>query len=664
MPEEKEIKQQGRQHRRRHRKSEGSSQKVILIGNPNVGKSVIFGLLTGKYVTVSNYPGTTVEVSYGNAVIGDRSLVIIDSPGVNNLTPMSEDEKVTRDILLKERPGTVVLVADAKNLKRALMLLIQLSEMQLPCILDLNMEDEAKERGIEIRYQQLSELLNIEVIGTVAPQRKGIHRLKDAIMQPRLPVLNIQYHPVIEEYAGRIAGVLPEANISKRSIALMILSGDESLKEWLMTHLSTGDIKQVEDLRDEAQAKLKEPIAHVIGHSRISYADDIGRRVQKNSAIPSGRLYRNLSTWAMHPVWGVPVLLLVMFGFYEFVGNFGAGVLVDFFQNVIFGNYLNPAIEKTIKALIPSVILQEMLVGEYGIFTMAVTYALGIILPITTTFFLAFGLLEDSGYLPRLAVVSDKVFRYLGLNGKAILPMILGLGCGTMATMSTRILETKREKIIATFLIALAIPCSAQLGVVLGMLGAVSLRATLWWSGCIILVLVLAGFLASKFVPGEKPDFFIELPPLRVPAIGNIVMKTLSRIEWYLKEAVPLFILGTFILFVLDKIKLLAWLKTAASPLIVGFLGLPAETTEAFLMGFLRRDYGAAGMFDLARQGLMNENQVVVSLVTLTLFVPCLANFFMMIKERGIKTALLMMVLIIPFALLVGGILNFILTFA
>jgi ferrous iron transport protein B len=357
----------------------------------------------------------------------------------------------------------------------------------------------------------------------------------------------------------------------------------------------------------------------------------------------------------------VPILLLVIFGFYEFVGNFGAGFLVDFFEEIVFNTYLTPVMSKAVKSLIPFSFFQEMLIGPYGIFTMALTYAVAIILPITTTFFLAFGFLEDSGYLPRLAVVSDKVFRFLGLNGKAILPIILGLGCGTMATMSTRILETQREKIIATFLIALAIPCSAQLGVIFGMLGTLSLRATLWWAGCILAVLALAGYLASRIVPGEKPDFFIELPPLRIPALGNIVMKTLSRIEWYIKEAVPLFILGTLILFLLSKIRVLEWLELVSAPLVVHFLGLPSKTTEAFLMGFLRRDYAAAGMFDLARQGMMNENQVIVSLVTLTLFVPCLAAFFMMAKERGLKTAVFMMALIIPFALFVGGLLNVIL---
>lgn len=645
-----------------HKKKQHKYGRVVLIGNPNVGKSVIFGLLTGKYVTVSNYPGTTVEVSHGNITIGDKKLLIIDSPGVNNLTPMSEDEKVTRDILLKEKSEAVILVGDAKNLKRALMLLIQLSEMGLPCILDLNMEDEAESRGIEIDYHKLSTLLDIEVIGTVAPQRKGLNRLKEAILNPRCPSINTNYGDVIEDYILKISKLLPEANISKRSIALMILSGDETFKDWLITNLTPDAIKKVEELRDEAQSNFREPLSHKISQNRIKLAEEIREGVLKKSSPESGFLAQKLGAWTMHPVFGILFLLIVLFGFYEFVGRLGAGILVDFLEKVIFNNYLNPAIEKTIKAVIPVAFIQEMLVGHYGVFTMALTYAVGIILPITATFFLAFGFLEDSGYLPRLAVISNKAFRFLGLNGKAVLPLVLGLGCGTMATMTTRILETKRERIIATFLIALTIPCSAQIGVIFGMLGALPVRAALWWAGSIILVLILSGYIASKVVPGEKPDFFMELPPLRVPSAGNIIMKTLSRIEWYLKEAVPLFVLGTLILFLLDKAKILGWIETTTSPIIVNLLGLPAKATEALLMGFLRRDYGAAGMFDMARQGLLNEKQVIVGLVTLTLFVPCLANFFMIIKERGLKTAVLMMVLIIPFALLVGGALNLILT--
>ncbi len=652
MQKDKVIKEDKRKHK---------YGRIVLVGNPNVGKSVIFGLLTGKYVTVSNYPGTTVEVSHGNISLDGKKFLVVDSPGVNSFIPMSEDEQVTRDILLTEKPESVVLVADSKNLKRALMLLVQLAEMELPCVLALNMEDEANARGIEIDHAKLEGLLHIKTIGTVAPQRKGISKLKDALLSPEKPKIKTHYGDLIEKYVEKISSLLPDSSISKRSIALMILSGDDSMKKWFVAHLDSETIKEIEDLRDEAQIRHKDPLSNIIAKKRIELSEEIVKSVFKGGGPESGSLARWLGRWSMHPFWGIFFLLFVLYCFYEFVGKFGAGTLVDFFQNVIFGRYLSPGVEKIVRYVIPLAFLQDLFVGQYGLFTMAVTYAVAIILPITSTFFIAFGFLEDSGYLPRIAVLTNRAFTKIGLNGKAVLPMVLGLGCGTMATMTTRILETRRERIIATFLIALAIPCSAQLGVILGLLGPYHIKVALWWVSAVFFVLVLTGYITSKVVPGEKADFFLELPPIRMPRIGNILMKTFGRIEWYLKEAVPLFILGTLILFVLDKTKLLTWLEAAASPVVVNFLGLPEKTTAAFVLGFLRRDYGAAGLFEIAKQGLMTENQVIISIITLTLFVPCLASFFMIIKERGTRTAFLMFFLITTFALLIGGGVNFLL---
>ena len=645
-------------------KEEKKKQKysrIVLVGNPNVGKSVIFGLLTGKYVTVSNYPGTTVEVSHGNLSLDGKRLLIVDSPGVNSFVPMSEDERVTRDILLAERPHNIVLVADSKNLKRALMLLLQLAEMGLPCILALNMEDEATARGIEIDYRKLEEMLGIKVISTVAPQRKGIPKLKEALLTPNKPKIGTYYGDDIEGYINRISALLPNASISRRSLALMILSGDDSMRGWFIANLDSDKIKEVEDIRDEAQTKHKEQIANIISRKRIEMSEQIVGAVMKKSSARAGQIAQWIGKWSMHPFWGVFFLLFVLFCFYEFVGKFGAGTLVNFFEEVIFGRYISPGMVKVVRYVIPFTLAQDFFVGQYGMFTMAITYAVAIILPITATFFIAFGFLEDSGYLPRIAVLANSAFSKIGLNGKAVLPMVLGLGCGTMATMTTRILETKRERIIATFLIALAIPCSAQLGVILGMLGPYPVKVAFWWIGAVLSVLVLTGYIASKVVPGEKADFFLEIPPIRVPRMGNILMKTLGRIEWYLKEAVPLFILGTFVLFILDKTSVLKWIENAASPVVVSFLGLPEKTTSVLILGFLRRDYGAAGLFQLSKQGLLSTDQVIVSIITLTLFVPCLASFFMIIKERGTKTALLMFSLITTFALLIGGGVNFIL---
>jgi ferrous iron transport protein B len=271
--------------------------------------------------------------------------------------------------------------------------------------------------------------------------------------------------------------------------------------------------------------------------------------------------------------------------------------------------------------------------------------------------------MEDSGYLPRLAVMSNQIFKKMGLNGKAVLPMVLGLGCDTMATMTTRILDTEKDRTIVTLLLALGVPCSAQLGVILGMFASLPLLYLLIWIFIITGILISVGYLASRVIPGEGSDFILEIPPLRIPLLSNVVVKTLARIEWYLKEAVPLFILGTFILFALHKTKLLTFLEWAATPLIVHVLGLPAKVTEAFLIGFLRRDYGAAGLFMLSKEGQLNPHQILVSLVTITLFIPCIAQFFMMVKERGFKKALWISAVIIPLAFGVGGMVNFLLEF-
>jgi ferrous iron transport protein B len=270
--------------------------------------------------------------------------------------------------------------------------------------------------------------------------------------------------------------------------------------------------------------------------------------------------------------------------------------------------------------------------------------------------------MEDSGYLPRLAVMTNHVFKKMGLNGKAVLPMVLGLGCDTMATMTTRILDTEKDRTIVTLLLALGVPCSAQLGVILGMFADLPALYFLIWVLVIAGILVLVGYLASRVIPGEGSDFILEIPPLRTPLVSNVVVKTIARMEWYLKEAVPLFILGTIILFALHKTKVLAFIEWAVNPLIVHFLGLPAKVTEAFIIGFLRRDYGAAGLFVLSKEGLLNPHQILVGLVTMTLFLPCIAQFFMMAKERGLKKALWISAVIFPIAFGIGGMVNFLLT--
>jgi ferrous iron transport protein B len=355
------------------------------------------------------------------------------------------------------------------------------------------------------------------------------------------------------------------------------------------------------------------------------------------------------------------ILAIVLYVLYWFVGIFGAGILVNLLETNLFGELINPRVTDVIHTIIPIPIVADFFVGEYGLWTMGMTYALALILPIVSTFFLAFGIMEDSGYLPRLAVLTNRVFRIMGLNGKAILPMVLGLGCVTMATLTTRIMENKRDRLLVIILLALAIPCSAQLGIVMGMLASVSLSATMIWLVVIVVVMLSVGWLAARVLPGERSPLLLELPPLRLPIMSNVLIKTLARLEWYLKEVIPLFLLGTAIMFGMEKTGLLDRLIQASEPLVAGWLGLPADASAAFLLGFLRRDFGATGLFLMEAQGLLSPIQVVVSMVTITLFIPCVASVFMIGKSRGWRTSLAITAIVFPLAFLVGGLLKYLL---
>ncbi len=657
-------------------------RSVILIGNPNVGKSVVFGALTGKYVTVSNYPGTTVEVTRGTATLAGQPWHVMDTPGTNNLTPMSEDEQVTRDILMRERDYVCVQVCDAKNLRRGLLLTAQLAEAGVPLALALNMADEAASRGFHVDVAQLAQVLGIDVVPTVAIERKGLGQLADKLGEARRSQFTPRYDEALETALAEVEPLLPaKGGLNRRAIALMALVGDDSLREHLAANIPEADLARLEEVRRRLAARYPESLRFVVSKQRLAAVDRLHDAVVTRSRVSAASTFaRKLGGWSTDRLLGLPVLAVVLFAAYEFVGVFGAKTAVDFLENAVFYDRLVPWMEAFVRWAVPWKGAQEFLVGpagvpfrehagfivgKYGLFSMGLSYGVAIVLPIVTTFFIAFSILEDSGYLPRLAVMVNRIFKSMGLNGKAVLPMVLGLGCDTMATMTARIMETRKERVIVTLLLALGVPCSAQMAVILAMVAGLSPAATAWFAGSVVATLVLVGWLAAKVLPGRGSDFILELPPLRVPQAGNVAVKTLARIEWYLREALPLFILGTLILYTLDRVHGIALLERAAAPVVVGFLQLPKEAAVAFILGFLRRDYAAAGLFlhyqPFMKAGTMTREmqiEVVVALTTITLFIPCIANFFMILKERGWKTGAAIAAFILPFSLAVGGALN------
>ncbi|NMC60371.1 MAG: ferrous iron transport protein B [Candidatus Methanofastidiosa archaeon] len=624
-------------------------KKIALVGSPNVGKSVIFSHLTGKYVTVSNYPGTTVELSRGKGLLGIKKIDVIDTPGCNSLIPMSEDEEVTRDVLVSGEIDYVIQVADEKNLQRALMISSELSELELPFTLVLNMADEARRKGVIIDIEKLSKILNVPVIETVAVEGKGILKMKKSVLNSSLSTIKIDY--------GKLEGAVEKLTkiLGTRGKAVMALS-DESFAGRILNNKEK--IQEVNDTIRKEKARISVPLFYYIREKRREETLNIIRKVKNEEKTSKTQFSEKLSNLTLNPFTGIPIFLVILLILYEFVGFLGAQIMVEFLEEKLFGGIINPTLKIIFNNFIHNDFISIMFVGEFGIITMALTYAIAIIFPIVLTFFIAFGLLEDSGYFPRLAVMGNKPLKVLGLNGKAILPLILGCGCVTMATITVRTLDTKKERIIATLLLSLGVPCSAQIAVVFAMASALSFKALLFIFSVVILQLIIVGALSSRIIKGESSDFIMELPPLRIPKFSNILYKTAMRLEWYVKEVIPIFILGTLSLFFFNEFKILGIIEEVFSPFVVGILELPKEAARAFLMGFFRRDYGAAGLFQLQDLGLMTNLQTVVSLIVITLFVPCIANLFVIIKERGTKIALMIFVFVLFYAIMIGGITN------
>lgn len=629
---------------------------MVLVGNSNVGKSAIFAALTGRRVDVSNYPGTTVEIASGAMRLVEGARTLVDTPGVRSTMPLSDDERVTRDALLDLEPSAIVQVVDAKNLRRGLLLTFELAETGLPVVVCLNMTDEAEARGIHVDAKRLSHVLGVPVVQTVAVRRTGIERLREALAHAAPVRRAPAFESAIEDAVAEVELRLPSDSVPRRALALGLLAGDDTLVERL--ELDPWSASAVARARAALEADLAEPVAYTLTRRRLAEADEILDEVVRRRRAKAGSVAATIGRWSAHRVWGWPILLGVLGLLYVLVGVLGAGTLVDLLETHLFGERINPWATEVVRGLVPWPILERFLVGEYGVITMALTYGLAIVLPIVATFFLAFGVLEDSGYLPRLGVMLDRTFRRMGLNGKAVLPLVLGLGCVTMATVSTRMLDTRRERIQATLLLALAIPCSAQLGVMLGMISATGVLGISIWVAVVVGSLLGVGWLAARVLPGERSDFILELPPMRRPSAVAVLTKTAARVEWYLKEVIPVFVLGTAALFVLDETGLLGRLEELLSPVVVSWLGLPAAATGVLLIGFLRRDYGAAGLFALATAGALTARQTVVSLVVITLFIPCIASLLMIVREHGVKVAVAMLGTVLAIVLVVGGALN------
>ncbi len=457
----------------------------------------------------------------------------------------------------------------------------------------------------------------------------------------------------LEVFLNRIESLLQgDYRISRRAVALLLLQEDSEVLESVRQE-DPGAVEEVQAIVADARAGYSHALSYVIGMRRQEEVKQILEEVVETPEQVSMPWREKLSRAMMNPILGMPILAAVLyFGLYKFVGGVGAGIIVDFLEGVVFENHVNPFMLALFTRIIPWVPIQELLVGEYGVITLGLRYAVAIILPIVGVFFIAFSIIEDSGYLPRLAMLIDQVFKKIGLSGRAVIPIVLGLGCSTMATMVTRTLPTKRERILATMLLALAVPCAAQMGVLIALFEKRSDLMVIW-AVVISFVFLFIGYLAARLMPGERPSFYMEVPPLRLPRPRNVLVKTWSRVKWYFKEIVPLFALASVLIWAGQMAgvfeRLMGLLRYP-----VRAIGLPDEAARIFLFGFFRRDYGAAGLYDLNEQEVLSGGQLLVATVALTLFLPCIAHFLITVRERGLKIGVGISVFVLLFSFAVA----------
>jgi ferrous iron transport protein B len=642
---------------------------IVLVGNPNVGKSVFFNYLSNLYVDVSNYPGTTVEITTAEL---NNHYEIKDTPGIYGVSSFNDEERVARDVILYA--DVVINVISALSLERDLFLTKQLIDMEKRLIIAINQIDEARSINLEIDIKRLSKILNVPVYTTVAITGEGMNSIKLAIEneEARTGIVD----PVL---LNELTELLPF--VKNQSEALLILEGDLVIAE-----------------RHNLEPRNKR---NQIYSTRRKEVNEIVSKVIKKQNTKE-KLLTKLSNIFIHPFYGSIVASFVGFLFlYQFLGIWVGGDLVSFTEEKIMNRYYEPFVKEASGLLLPVEVIYPkngtniifsfpkgflrektkyselkrfrtenksiigeyffspsdyierptrisnlqnnmpsatgtILAGKYGILTLTVTYLLGLLLPLVIAFYTALAILEDSGYLPRLAVLLDGLLSRIGMNGRAIIPLILGLGCVTMASVTTRLLSTKREKIIAMTILGFAIPCSAQLGVIQGLLAkSGGLSSWIIWLSVIGCVLILTGFIMNKFLPGKSTPLFIDLPPLRLPRLKNVFHKSKTKVIFFMKEAIPAFFLAAFIVAILQVTGFLTKIILLFEPISTKLLHLPKEVSISFILGMVRRDFGAFGLMDLP----LTAGQVTIASVVLTLFVPCIATVAVMAKEQNWKIA-------------------------
>ncbi|MFN2352993.1 MAG: FeoB small GTPase domain-containing protein [Desulfopila sp.] len=668
--------------------------RYVLIGNMNVGKTSIFNSLTTKKVRPVNIPGSTVAVCRGE-IKGGRG-ILYDTPGLASIFSNNEDERAARRIVLGQANGYdngrensknsrincsndcskdcgggyakdyakdynnevngIIIVADAKNLKRSIAIALQYGEFGLPILLNINMMDEASSRGITIDKERLAELMGVEVTTTIAPEGIGIRELRAALGDLRPLKFAVSYPPPLEKLLQDVKKVLGGNHIAPRGIALLLLHHDMDARRYVESRYGAQALKKCVALVEKYYEDAPNHDRHLLAEMYNTIASRITAAVQVAEPPPKSSLLMKFGDMCTAFSTGIPIAVLVLLGMYFFIGEFGATYLVDTVNSKVFEGVLFPLVSQFTDRL-PSPFVRDMIMDpDFGILPTGVFLALGLVLPVIFCFYIAFGILEDSGYLPRISILLDTVFQKLGLNGKGVIPLVMGFSCVTMALLTTRVLNNDKEKNIVSFLLYLCMPCAPLIAVMLIILEKMPVSATITVFGIIFSQVIVAGYLANRILPGERSPLLLEIPPMRLPKPLAVLKMAVAKTYFFMLEALPVFIIASLGVFLFERVGGLGLLERTLGPMIHHVMGLPEKSVQVFIKTMIRRESGAAELEHIRH--MYTNLQLVVNLLVMTFVAPCINSFIVLFKERGIKAGLVINVGVFLWAILVGSLVN------
>ena len=603
-------------------------QRIGLLGNPNVGKSLIFTHLTGIGVEVSNYPGTTVHLRHGICCCQEHSFDLIDLPGLYALNGSTPEEQLVREMIVQHELDALIVILDAMHLERNLYLLLQACEYDIPLIIVVNMMDYAKDHGLEFNLRHMQEMFCVPVIGTSALHGTNISDILSALPATFHPVWMTQYDTHIEAACRSLQRL---SHISKQE-ALHVLEGVEPWSDTASQELEEELQETSEIIIAEVEQEHQMSVQQIIAANRHYAASHIAKEIV--SHIPLKPRF-DLDYLLTRGFPGIPILLFLL----------GLMLCIVF----MLGSTLEEAVVElfTIYILDPLALLSlPPLVYELSYsLAMAVMAGLGIAFPFIFIFYLLISTLEDSGYMTRAAFLADRVMHQFGLHGQVLVPMILGLGCNVPAIMGIRQLNTRRERFIASFLITM-VPCSARTVIIAGI---VATYLGLWWAFSIYLLvgvlLIATGIMLSRVAPGAQYGMVLEMAPLRWPGPKQVLVRSWIHIREFLFVAMPLLMVSSVALGLLGYFGVLHWFEAAMAPFMTGVLGLPDFASTALLFGILRKEMALETLIVLAGNAdlttVMSGIQLYTFAIVSVLFIPCVSTIAVLARELGTRHAVL-----------------------